>query len=145
MAVQVSDTLSNVDENIVNAAKILGKSKHRQRVFELVYFGQKQFKTVKELAKAIRITEKHVLTVAKRLVDNNIIIAKKIEGGTAYGKVAFCAAHKGRILAYARSPSKLSKVSTKSSPRNITNIVIKRHGVKIQAKQITFDDLDEFR
>jgi hypothetical protein len=68
-----------------------------------------------------------------------------VKGGTAYGKVVFCAAHKDRILSYARSPSKLSKVSTKSSPKSITNITIKHHGVKIRVKQITFEDLDEFK
>jgi hypothetical protein len=144
MALQVSDTLSNVDDNIVNAAKIVGKSKLRQGIFERVYFGKKQFKTVKDIAKAIGITEKHVLTVGKNLVDNVVITTKKIGGGTAYGKVAFCAAHKVRILSYARSPTKLSKVSTKSSPKNVTNITIKHQGIKIRVKQITFEDLDEF-
>lgn len=145
MALQVSDTLSNVDENIVNAAKIVGKSQHRQRIFEHVYFGKKQFKTVMEIAKALRITEKHVLTVGKRMVDNGIIVAKKVGVRTAYGKVAFCAAHKTRILAYARSPSKLSKVSTKSSPKSVTNITIKHQGVKIRVNQITLEDIDEFK
>jgi hypothetical protein len=145
MALQVSDTLSNVDENIVNAAKIVGKSSQRQGIFERVYFGQKQFKTVKDVAKALGLTEKHVLTVGKKLVDNGIITAKKVVGGTAYGKVTFCAAHKNRILGYARSPAKLSTVSTKSSPKSVTNITIKHKGVKIRVKQITFEDLDEFR
>jgi hypothetical protein len=145
MALQVSDTLSNVDENIVNAARILGKSRHRQGIFERVYFGKRQFKTVKDVARTLGITEKHVLTVAKKLVDNGVITAKKLDGGTAYGKVLFCAAHKDRILSYARSPSKLSKVSTKSSPKSVTNITIKHQGVRIRVKQITFEDLDEFK
>jgi hypothetical protein len=145
MPLQVSDTLSNVDENIVNAARIVGKSKHRQGIFERVYFGQKQFKTVKEIAKTLHITEKHVLTVAKKLVDNNVITAKKLSGGTAYGKVNFFAAHKKKILSYARAPSKLSKISTKSSPKTVTNITIRHQGVKIRVKQITCEDLDEFK
>lgn len=145
MALQVSDTLSNVDENIVNAAKIIGKSLHRQGIFERVYFGKKAFKTIKEVAKALGITEKHVLTTGKKLVDNGIITAKKLGGGTAYGKVTFCAAHKDRILAYARSPSKLSTVSTKSLPKNVTNITIKHEGVRIRVKQITLEDLNEFK
>jgi len=145
MALQVSDTLSNVDENIVNAAKIVGKSKHRQRIFERVYFGKKKLKTVKDIAKALGITEKHVLTAGKKLVDNGIISAKKVGGGTAYGKVTFCAAHKDRILSYAKSPSKLSKVSTKSSPKSVTNITVEHQGVRIRVKQITFEDIDEFK
>jgi len=145
MALQVSDTLSNVDENIVNAARLIGKSRHRQGIFERVYFGKRQFKTVKEIAKALAITEKHVLTVAKKLVDNAVITAKKLGGGTAYGKVAFCAAHKTRILTYARSPAKLSKVSTKSSPKSVTNITIEHQGVKIRVNQITLEDIDEFK
>lgn len=104
-----------------------------------------QFKTVKNIAKAIGITEKHVLTVSKTLVDNGVITTKKAGGGTAYGKVAFCASHKDRILSYARSPTKLSKATTTSSPKNVTNITIKRQDVKIRVKQITFEDLDEFK
>jgi DNA-binding Lrp family transcriptional regulator len=145
MALQVSDTLSNVDPNIVNAAKIVGKSRLRQGIFERVYFGKLQFKTVKDISKALGITEKHVLTLGKKLVDNGVIKTKKVGGGTAYGKVAFCASHKVRILDYARSPTKLSKASTTSPPKNVTNITIKHQGVKIRVKQITFEDLDEFK
>lgn len=98
-----------------------------------------------DIARSLDITEKHVLTVGKKLVDNGVITAKKVGGGPAYGKVTFCAAHKARILGYAKSPSKLSKVSTKSSPKNITNITIRHQGVKIRVKQITFEDIDEFK
>src|SRR5258708_20266735 len=83
--------------------------------------------------------------VEKKRVDNSGITAKNVGGGTAYGKVVFCAAHKDRILSYARSPSKLSKGPTRSSPKSVTNITIKHQGVKIRVKQITFEDLDEFK
>jgi hypothetical protein len=66
MAISVSDTLPNVDENIVNAAKIIGKSKHRQAIFEKVYFGKKQFKAVRDIAKALRITSPRSLNPSRR-------------------------------------------------------------------------------
>jgi hypothetical protein len=144
MPISVSDSLSNVDEQIVNAAKIIGRSKIRQRVFELIYFGKRQLKSVKDIAKTSRLSEKAVLTSGKRLADNNIISQKKTAGGTAYGKVPFCAAHKKRILDYARKPTKLSKMATKSTPKSTMNITIKHEGVKIRTKQITCEDLDEF-
>jgi DNA-binding transcriptional regulator GbsR (MarR family) len=146
MAIPVSDSLSNVDDNIVNAAKLIGKSKIRQDVFSFVYFGKKQIKTVKEIAKGTDYSEKTVLTVGRKLADNNIFHQLKVEGsGTAYGKVNFCASHKNRILGYAKQPTKLSKVSTKSSPKSVTNITIKQSGVKIRVKQVTCDELDEFK
>jgi hypothetical protein len=144
MAIIVNDSLANREDNIVNAAKIIGKSAHRQTVFERVYFGQKQFKTVKEIAKYMGISEKHVLTVAKPLVDTEIVTTRKVDGATAYGKTKFCASHKNRILDYARNPKKLSTVSTKSSPKSVTNISIIHKGVSIKVAQITCDDLDEF-
>jgi hypothetical protein len=52
---QVNATLSNVGKNIVNSARIVGKSKLRQGAS--VYFGKKQFKAAKDIAKAIGITE----------------------------------------------------------------------------------------
>ncbi len=143
MPVSVSDSLSNLDEQIVNAAKVLGSSKRRQKVFDRVYFGPKQVKTVEELAKATKLSEWDVLTVGRKLASNHIVTQSKINGRTAYGKVPFCATHKNRILAFARQPTKLSKVSTKSSPKSVTNITIKHQGVRIRVKQITCEDLDE--
>jgi hypothetical protein len=70
------------------------------RIFELIYFGKRQLKSVKDIAKTSRLSEKAVLTAGKGLADNNIILQKKTAGGTAYGKVPFCAAHKKRILDY---------------------------------------------
>src|SRR5258708_12052590 len=99
MPISVSDSLSNVDEQIVNAAKIIGRSKIRQRVFELIYFGKRQLKSVKDIAKTSRLSEKAVLTAGKGLADNNIILQKKTAGRTAYGKVPFSPAHKKPIPA----------------------------------------------
>ena len=143
MALSVSDSLSNVDDQIVNAAKIIGRSAHKQAVFTKVYFGKQKLKSVKEIAKATGLSEKDVLTVGRKLADNHIITQTKVTGGTAYGKVNFCASHKNRILDLARKPSKRNTVSTKSSPKSVTNIVIRTHGVKIRVKQITCEDLDE--
>jgi hypothetical protein len=145
MAIPVSDSLSNVDENIVNAAKILGKSKHRRAIFSRVYFGKRQFKTVGEIARAEGMSEKHVLTEGSKLAANQLITQTKIAGKTAYGKTEFCTAHKNKIIGYAQNPAKLSKVSTKSSPKSVTNITITHQGVKIRVTQITCEDLDELK
>lgn len=145
MALLVSDTLSNVDENIVNAAKVIGSSKIRQKVFARIYFGPKQIKSVKEIAKATGLSEWEVLTAGRKLANNQIVAQTKLDGGTAYKKVDFCTAHKTRILNYAKKPQKLSTVSTKSSPKSVTNVVIRQQGVKIRVAQITCEDLDELK
>jgi hypothetical protein len=110
-----------------------------------VYFGKKQLKTVKEIARAERMSEKHVLTLGRKLADNHLVTQTKVPGGTAYGKVAFCSAHKNKIIVYAQHPTRLSKVSTKSSPKSVTNITIRHQGVKIRVAQITCEDLDELK
>ncbi|NGX94300.1 MAG: hypothetical protein G4V63_03385, partial [Candidatus Afipia apatlaquensis] len=133
-----------MDDQIVNAAKIIGKSAQRQELFRRVYFGKKRLKLVRDIAKAMGLSEKAVLTVGRKLADNHVITQHKVGNGTGYGKIDFCTSHKNRILAYAKQPSKLSKVSTKSSPKSVTNVTIKNMGVKIQVKQITCEDLDQF-
>lgn len=144
MAIAVSDALSNVDEQIVNASKVIGSSTRRQRVFERIYYGPKQFKTVDEIAKAAKLSNWDVLTVARKMLSHSIITKKKLNGKTAYGKVPFCASNKEKILDYARHPTKLRKISTKSKPRSQTNISIVHKGIKIKIAEVTCDDFDQF-
>jgi hypothetical protein len=51
------------------------------RIFELIYFGKRQLKSVKDIAKTSRLSEKAVLTAGKGLADNNIILQKKTVAG----------------------------------------------------------------
>ncbi len=44
--IAVSDLLSNYNDQLVTAAKIIGRSKDRQKVFEAVYRGKLKTKTI---------------------------------------------------------------------------------------------------
>jgi hypothetical protein len=45
----VSDVGSNAKEGIARAAKGIGKSTHRRKVFDAIYTGKRRAKTVSEL------------------------------------------------------------------------------------------------
>jgi hypothetical protein len=52
MIIDVSDKISNLQDHIANAAKILGSSNDRKKVFNAIYRGKKTFKTKREIANA---------------------------------------------------------------------------------------------
>jgi hypothetical protein len=146
MPTSVNDSLPTVDERIVNAAKIIGGSGIRQTVFQRVYFGKQKLKTVKEIAKSTGLQEKVVLGAGKHLADNGVIAQTKIpKKGTAYGKDKFCASHYRKILDYAKKPTKLVKAKRELRGGSVTNININQQGVRIRVKQITCDDVDNFK
>ena len=49
-AVEVTDSLSNTEEQIERAAKTIGKSKVRRAVFDAIYHHKSPVKTVEEIA-----------------------------------------------------------------------------------------------
>jgi hypothetical protein len=51
MAQAVSDSLSNTNEQIEQAAKAIGRSKERRQVFEAIYHGKQRVKTAAEISK----------------------------------------------------------------------------------------------
>lgn len=113
MVVVVSDTGSNAEENIVRAARALGRSKPRLEVFEALYFHKKPVKTVGEIAKQTGMDRKTVLTHGKHLVGSQLAIQEKVRGDTAYRTIAFYQHHKQAILRLVADPAKLEKIATK--------------------------------
>lgn len=141
MTNRVSDFLSNVNDQIVNAAKIVGKSKKRQEVFEAIYKGQQQRKTVQEIMAATGMSHGHVLTEAKKL---GPLVEKD---GSGFRKQKDLATSYKKILAYARDKKKRDKVPTKFNLRG----EIGKFSLKVafpsgarDAVQITIDDIDAF-
>jgi hypothetical protein len=51
MAQAVSDSLSNTNEQIEQAAKAIGRSKERRQVFEAIYHGKQRVKSAAEISK----------------------------------------------------------------------------------------------
>jgi hypothetical protein len=107
----VTDLLSNWNDQMKNAARIVGRSKHRQAIFATVYRGQKQVKTIQEIMKTTRLSQVHVLTEGGKMAG---LLFDKVPGG--YKKKPDFAARYTTILELARNKQKLERLPTKTSP-----------------------------
>jgi hypothetical protein len=139
--VSVSDFLSNLNDQVVNAAKLMHRSKPRQRVFETIYKGQKQEKSVEEIMGATGLNQIRVLDEGKKLGP----LVEKVSKG--FRKRRDLAPHYKRILAYARDPKKAAKVPTKVAPRSTgTSPSVRINFAPSAAKaiQITIADIGPF-
>ena len=142
MVQPVSDVGSNAEENIAHAAKVIGRSLHRRAVFDAVYTGKQKLKRVSDLIKTTRLPHTRVLDAGKKLADNRIVKAIKVDGETAYEKIDFFHSHKRRILTLADSPKKLKAFPTKRNPGlpRVVQVRLSERRARIQA--ITVDDID---
>src|SRR2546426_746657 len=113
----VSDIRSNPNDQIAHAARVIGRSKARRRVFEFVYFGKKKIKAVAEIASRLKLTQKQVLNAGNALAKNELVEQVKQEKRTAYRKDGFYDHNKRRILNFASNKAKLSQFPTKTNPR----------------------------
>lgn len=144
MAQAVSDVGSNAEENIANAAKVIGRSSHRRRVFDAIYTGKQRAKSVSHLIKITGLPRTRVLDAGKKLADDHIVKAIKQDGETAYEKIDFFHSHKKKILGLAASPAKLKAFPTK---RNAASRVVhvKLSPRRAQVTTITVDDIASFQ
>jgi len=147
MPLEVSDKISNLNDQIANVARILGKSRDRKKVFEAIYRGKKRAKTKKEITQWTRLSEIRVLQEAGKLAVNQIVDPLKIKGQTAYRKIPFFSHHKKEILRLAGNKAKLLAYPTKVNPRpgpSITQITIRYPTKLFDVVQLTIDDIDSF-
>jgi hypothetical protein len=138
----VSDLLSNFNDQRATAARIIGRSRHRQAIFETVYRGQKQTKTIEEIAKHVGISTVHVLKEGGKMAN---LLFEKVRGG--YKKKQEFATRYKDILTLAKNPKKLQKLHTKISPKISTGgytVKVVFPSAARQARQITIDDIDSF-
>lgn len=142
----VSDSISNLNDQLANVAKILGRSKHRRLVFQTIYAGKKKIKTKSEIARATNLSEIRVLQEAGILVGNNIVELTKVKGQTAYKKISPFIVNYKKILSLTKE--KLAKFPTKINPgggANKTQIVITKYPRSIvDVKMLTVDEIDTF-
>jgi hypothetical protein len=141
----VSDARSNANDQIVHAARVLGRSDQRRRVFSAIYAGKRQVKTVTVLMRATGLSRKRVLTEGKSLANNHIVSQMTLDGETAYRKDGFYSQHRDRILRLAQDPSRLRALPTKTNPRVVVTgerVELPRSFVRV--KQVTIDDIDSF-
>lgn len=150
MALPVTDFASNANEQIALAAKVIGRSGARRKVFVAIYTGKKRVKTAREISKTTRLKEKRVLEEAKKLSDKHIITPTKVDGRKAYEKIDALHSCKRQILALAASPAKLKAFPTKRNPTSSTSAVnnltidLTRLRKRQRARLITIDDIDSF-
>jgi len=147
MTLNVSDSRSNPYDQIAHAARVIGRSKDRIKVFESIYFGKKKIKTVTEISQKTKIPRIRVLQEAKKLADNSIVHRAKSPGVTAYEKDPFYYANKRKILSLVKNPKTLARFPTKVTPHFQSGAVvtIKIPRQQIRTKLITIDDIDSFK
>jgi len=148
MITRVTDTAGNRQDKIANAARVLGSSQSRAKVFLAVCKGKQKTKTVSKLLSLSKLpSNMRVLQEAKKLVDEEIIeqLEKKVKNETCYKKIDFYCKNRQEIVKLAQNPKKLKEYPTKVTPQSPpSKIVIKNSGNLIRAKQITIDDIDSF-
>lgn len=145
MVQPVSDVGSNAEENIAHAAKVLGRSIHRRRVFEVIYTDKRRAKKVSDLMRTTSLPHRRVLDAGKRLADNRLVKTTKVDGETAYEKIDFFQSNKRRILSLASSPAKLAAFPTKRNPVPARAVQVRVSGQRAQIRHVTVDDIDSFR
>lgn len=147
MAIDVTDTRSNLHDQIANAANILGRSKDRKKVFKAIYEGKQRVKTKKQIARRTKLSEIRVLQEGRKLVANRIVDPDKVNGTMAYKKIPFFSDHKTKILRLAENRKKLSEYATKVNP--VSRLVLPNAKVKFPYKPFTVsflavDDIKDF-
>jgi len=147
MPINVSDFRANPDETILFAARVVGKSKARHKVFAYIYRGGKRFKTVTEIARATKMTNVRVLQEGGRLDGNHLVVKGKVGGETAYRKDPTLSLYRDRILRTARKPQLGKKYPTKQRPHGShnTSVTIRVRTAASKPHEITIDDASSFK
>ena len=145
MPQSVSDSLSNTNEQIEQAAKAINRSVERRRVFEAIYHGKQRIKTANEISNRTGLAQKRVTMAGKYFADRGIVEAIRQDGKTGYKKIDFFHTHKSAILALAGNKQKLEGLPTKRRPRSATVVTVRLDTRRVNTRQITIDDVDSFK
>jgi hypothetical protein len=143
-ALEVSDSLSNTEEQIERAAKTLGRSIARKKVFDKIYHHKAKVKTVSEVVAKTKLPRIRVLQEGRHLSRKGIVRQTTKDGETAYEKIDFFHAHKQQILGLAGNPKKLAALPTKRKIRAQLTSVVTIPSAGAKAKRITVDDVASF-
>ena len=143
-AVEVADSISNAEEQIERAAKVIGRSDTRRGVFGALYHHKKKIKTISEVVASTRLPRMRVLQEARYLYRHGLVRSAR-GAEVSYEKIDFFDVHKKKILRLAGDPKKLDSLPTKRKiivklPRSVK---IPSSGARVH--RITIDDVDTFR
>jgi hypothetical protein len=120
---------------------------NRRAVFEAIYHGKKQVKTVPELMASTGLSHKQVLLAGKKLAANQIVEQVTVDGRVAYKKDETLSHHKTKILGIVADPKKKDRYPTKQEPRVAGQAVTYRIALartNPQPKEITVDEIEAF-
>lgn len=141
----VSNPSADREEKIEHAAKILRDSEQAKAVFELVYRGPKQFKTIDDMRKKLGADfNENTYRAANRLAAENILEKNTHNGRDAYYKIGFYTHNRDRILRLSKNPKRLKKYPTKRKVSLSGGESTLTFRTNPQAKQIFIDDIDSF-
>jgi hypothetical protein len=116
MAISVTDAFSNRDAHVQEAVRILGSSDHKWAIFEAVYRGKKQRKSVEEIASSTGLTPKQVLNVGGPIARGGLFLQDG-RNPTFYVKISEITHIRDRIIAGKNATQRLAKTSPKSVSR----------------------------
>jgi hypothetical protein len=142
-AIEVSDSLSNTEEQIERAAKIVGRGE-RRRVFEAIYHHKAKVKTVGEIAHKTELSRLRVLQEGRHLSRKGIVRQTKKDRDTAYEMIGFFHANKREILRFAADPKKLAKLPTKRRLGAMVPKFVTISSAGANVHRITIDDIRSF-
>lgn len=146
MPIKVADIRANLNENIRHAATIIGKSRDRRKVFEAIYYGKTEVKTVDDIARTTGLSRVRVLQEGGKLHANHIVEKTKKDHQTAYRKDETYTHHKKKVLSIIDNPEKATEFPTKQYPRiQTTTYKIVVPGKKPKIRPVTVDDIDSFK
>lgn len=107
-ALEVTDPLSNTEEHIERAAKTIGRSRVRRKIFEAIYHHKKKQKSVSEIVAKTKIKRMRVLQIGQDFWQKNLVRKTTIDGEIAYEKIDTFQAHKTKILELAGNAKKIA-------------------------------------
>jgi hypothetical protein len=146
---ETTDVRSNPNEQIAHAAKAIGGSEDRAKVFEAICFGKKKIKPISEIETRTGLPHKRVLEEAVKLHNARLVKKTKLDSQMAYEKDDFLSSKLRLILRLAKNPKELEKFPTKSNPRpassNIINVSFPAPKDMVDVKEIRIDDIDSFQ
>lgn len=145
MPIDVTDVRSSPNDQIAHAARVIGRSPDRRKVFSAIFMGKKKTKTVTEVVKLTSLPRIRVLQEAGKLCGNHIARKTKIGNELAYQKDPFYSQNKTKILSLAGQKEKLDKFPTKTSPRiRELSVTVSLPKKMIDVKPLTIDDIGSF-
>jgi hypothetical protein len=144
-AIEVSDSLSNAEEQIERAAKTVGRGRARPKVFEAIYHHKARVKSVVEIVKRTGLKRLRVLQEGRHLVRSGIVNAAKKDRDTAYEMIEFFHTNKRKILKYAANPKKLAAIPTKRKTSVSVRVTANSRPSRAKAVALTVDDFDSFK